>query len=73
MDSLIMKKNSHIHIVIETELSDRLRKQAEELGMNFSDLCRQKLKDTFKLDRIEFLVSEIDRKLKCSTKSKESV
>nr|AQS34895.1 hypothetical protein [uncultured archaeon] len=68
-----MKKNSHIHILIETELSDRLRKQAEDLGMTFSDLCRQKLKDTCKLDRIEFIVAQIDRKLKCSTKFKQEV
>lgn len=68
-----MKKNSHIHILIETELSERLRKQAEELGMNFSDLCRQKLKDTFKLDRIEMLLIQIDKKLKCSTKFTQEV
>jgi hypothetical protein len=68
-----MGKNSHIHILIETELSDKLRRQAEELGMTFSDFCRQKLKDTCKLDKIEFIVSEIDRKLKCSTKYKQEV
>jgi len=68
-----MRKNSQIHILVETELSDRLRKQAEELGMNFSSLCRQKLSDTCKLDRIEFIVSEINRKLKCSTKFKQEV
>ena len=68
-----MRKNVHIHILVETELSERLRKQADELGMSFADLCRQKLKDTCKLDRIELIVSEIDRKLRCSTKFKQEV
>ena len=68
-----MRKNSQIHILVETELSDRLRKQAEELGMTLSGLCRQKLEGACKLDRIEFIVSEIGRRLKCSTKFKQEV
>jgi len=51
-----MRKNSHIHIVIETEYIDKLRKEAEEKGITLSELCRQKLRCYTQLDRIEVLL-----------------
>ncbi len=53
-----MKKNSHIHIVIETEYIDKLRKEAEEKGVTLSELCRQKLRCFTQLDKIETMLEK---------------
>ena len=39
-----MKKNSQIHILIETEIKQKLEKEAEEKKITLSELCRKKLK-----------------------------
>lgn len=52
---MLMKKNSHIHIVIETEYMAKLRKEAEEKGITLSELCRQKLRCYTQLDKIEIM------------------
>jgi len=55
------KKNSHIHILIETEAVDNLKEEAKSKEISLSELCRQKLKDNSQLDRIE---EKIDRLIK---------
>ncbi len=47
------KKNSHIHLLLETNLKEKLIKEAEEKGISISELCRQKLRDDTQLDQIE--------------------
>ncbi len=47
------KKNSHIHLLLETNLKEKLMKEAEEKSISISELCRQKLRDDTQLDRIE--------------------
>ncbi len=63
-----MKKNSQIHLYLETELINNLKKQAETNKISISELCRRKLKDIPQLERMESLLAGIAVKLKCSTK-----
>lgn len=58
-----MKKNSEIHLKLETDLIDKLKKQAVNDDISFSELCRKRLKDNIQLDRIEALILEINKKL----------
>ena len=48
-----MGKNSHIHILLETEFLENLKKEAMENGIRLSELCRQKLGRNTKLENIE--------------------
>ena len=56
-----MKKNSHLHILIETSLLTRLKLEAQDKGVSLGQLCRAKLRKQAQLDRIE---GKIDRILK---------
>jgi len=58
-----MKKNSQIHLFLETNLAERLRKQADDMNISISELCRRKLKEIPQLMRIEFDIAEINKKL----------
>jgi len=58
-----MKKNSQIHLFIETELLEDLKKQAKEQEKSFSEICREKLTDSPKLARIEMMIEDISKKL----------
>lgn len=53
------KKNSHIHILIETNAVDKLKEEAKLKDVSLSELCRQKLKDNPQLDRIEKKIDEL--------------
>ncbi len=48
-----MKKNSHLHILIETNLLNKLKDEAHEKKMSLGQLCRTKLRKQPQLDRIE--------------------
>ena len=54
-----MKKNAHLHIVVDTEFLESLKRQARIRGISVSELSRQKLSDNLQLDRIEFLIKKI--------------
>lgn len=56
-----MKKNSHLHILIETNLLNKLKEEAQEKKMSLGQLCRTRLRKQSQLDRIE---RKIDRILK---------
>jgi len=47
------KKNSQLHIMIETEVIEEMKKRAEEKGISLSEWCRKKIKEDSQLDRIE--------------------
>jgi hypothetical protein len=53
-----MSKNFQIHLRIETEVIDRLKKEADEEGISLGELCRQKLRQNSKLERIESAIDE---------------
>jgi hypothetical protein len=48
-----MRKNSHIHILLETEFLSELKNEAKEKGIRLSELCRQKLRKNSQLENIE--------------------
>ena len=56
-----MKKNAHIHLLVESELLEKIKKQAEHQELTISELCRQRLKDNSQLDRIELLLENISK------------
>ena len=58
-----MKKNCQLHLFLETELLDELRKQSERLNLSVSEICRQKIRQADRLDKIEFILEMILRKL----------
>ncbi len=58
-----MKKNYKLHLWIESDLFDKLRNQARDSNMAFTDFCRQKLRGNSQLLNIEIILSDIVRKL----------
>jgi len=58
-----MKKNSQLHIWIETPLFEKLKREAEESGMGYPELCRKKLRDSPRLDRLEFMIERLEKML----------
>ncbi|MCH7851071.1 MAG: hypothetical protein IH845_05500 [Nanoarchaeota archaeon] len=57
-----MPKNSHLHVVVETEFLNYLKKEAKERGISVSELCRLKLMENLQLDRIEGKIDKLVRK-----------
>lgn len=55
-----MKANAQIHVYVTTELKEKLRKEAEEKDLSFSQLCRRKLEEN-KLVDAEVILKEIKR------------
>jgi hypothetical protein len=64
-----MKKNSQIHLFIETEVLESLRRQADSLEITLSRLCRKKLGECTQLDRIEMLLENLNKKLNIRSKN----
>lgn len=55
------KKNSQLHLVIETRELNKLKDEAVEKKVSLSELCRVKLRKNTQFDRIE---GKLDRILK---------
>lgn len=51
-----MKKNAHIHLVLETEALDKLKEEARQRGVTLSEMCRLKIASPSKLERVENLL-----------------
>ena len=47
------KKNSHLHMFLETSLMNKIRNEANEKSISIAELVRQKLRVNPQLDRIE--------------------
>jgi len=58
-----MRKNSQIHLFLETEVLQSLKLQAKELGIPLSKLCRKRLGESSQLDRIEDILKKIKERL----------
>jgi hypothetical protein len=58
-----MRKNSEIHLKLETELFEKIKKQALDDSVSISELCRRKIKDAPQLSKIEFLLTDISGKI----------
>lgn len=54
-----MRKNFQVHLYLETELVEKLKKEALEKRKSVSDICRQKLREDTQLDRIEMMIGKI--------------
>jgi len=54
-----MKKNYKIHLVIDKELAENLKKFAEEDNLSIAEICRQKLRGNSQLTRIELMLERI--------------
>lgn len=48
-----LKKNSHLHVMIETDILEKMKKRAGKENLTLSEWCRQKLREDSQLDRIE--------------------
>jgi len=63
-----MKKNAQIHMWLESDLLENLKKQASDNNISLGDLCRQKLRGDIRLDRIEELIKRFEEALFVSQK-----
>jgi hypothetical protein len=54
-----MGKNAHLHIVIETDFLNQLKRQAKEKMITVSQLCRLKLQKSLQMDRIELKIDKL--------------
>ena len=50
---LTEKKNSHLHMMIETSLMNKIVNEAREKEISIAELVRRKLRENSQLDRIE--------------------
>ena len=53
------KKNSQLHILIETSLINKVEKDAKERGISMAEFVRSKLKGNNQLDRIELKIDKL--------------
>lgn len=54
-----MKKTYKIHLRLDNSLLEQLRKEAEEMGVCLSEICRQKLQSNHRLNKIEFMLDKL--------------
>ena len=57
-----MLKNYQIHLNIESEVIDQLKKEAKSRGITLSALCREKLQQGNTLKRIETKLDSLIKK-----------
>ena len=55
----MMVKNSHLHIVVETDFLNQLKEEAKKKMVTVSQLCRMKLQKSLQLDRIEMKIDKL--------------
>lgn len=58
-----MKKTFQIHLRIENNVVELLKKQARENNISFAELCRQKLRENPQLSRVENLIENLHTQL----------
>lgn len=54
-----MKQNSQLHISIGTDFLLLLKKRADEKGICLSEYCRQKLREGYCFEKIEFMLNKL--------------
>jgi hypothetical protein len=59
-----MKKNSELHLKLDTIFFQKLKVEADNSKLSLSELCRRRLRDNSMLCRIELLISDINKKMK---------
>lgn len=58
-----MKKNHKIHLLLDQELAEKLKKESAMLGLSVCELCRQKLSEDYPFKQIESTLEKILRRL----------
>ena len=56
---ITQKKNSHLHMIIETSSIERLKIEAKEKSISLAELVRQKLRANNQLNRIEGKLNQL--------------
>jgi len=59
----MMRKTYQLHLRLDIELIELLKKQAQEDDISLNELCRCKLKKNSQLNRIENLLDNLSKKL----------
>ena len=59
-----MKKTFQLHLRIENQVIENLRKQAGEIDVPLAELCRRRLRDSQQLTRIEKLLESLVGQMK---------
>lgn len=57
-----MKNNSQLHITLDTELLFLLKKEANDQEISLAELARQKLRENYKFEKIEWMLKKIMEK-----------
>jgi len=52
-----------MHLRLESDLVDKLKKEADNQMITVSELCRKKLRELDQLTKIEILLKDINKKL----------
>jgi hypothetical protein len=58
-----MKKNSQLHLHLETELLERLKKEADEQFITVAELCRLKLRQASFSKEMYLILKSIEKKV----------
>jgi len=58
-----MKKNSQLHMHIETDLYEKLKKEAENNFTTVSELCREKLRMSDFYKEMSIVLRSIEKKV----------
>jgi len=51
-----MKRNAQIHLHVESELREKLLKEANDNNISMNELCLQRLRKNSQLDKIEMML-----------------
>lgn len=52
-------KNSRIYIPIETDKKDKIKLEAVKEGVSIAEICRRKIRENPKLERIELMLEKL--------------
>ncbi|MFH0808690.1 MAG: hypothetical protein V1888_03710 [archaeon] len=55
----MVRKNSQIHVVVETKLLEEIKEKARKDGISLAEYCRTKLKETVRFEEIIFLLNSL--------------
>jgi predicted DNA binding CopG/RHH family protein len=54
-----MKNNVRIYFRISSDFYEEIKKEAQNKGISVAQLCRQKLKTSDRMERMEFLLEKL--------------
>ncbi len=58
-----MKKTYQIHLRIELETIEKLKKQAQDKNITMAELCRLKIRNNNQSDKLDLLLQRLERLL----------